>query len=122
MNMTEMEFWTFLYLCGQEDRKLMRDEKKMTFADFERLEYISDKAGFRNLNLYIWRHYSPLFAPVFQSLLELIGDEYSKPYTDFDEEWEKQDKWITDFVNAIDDTYARAWFLKKIEQEECAGV
>lgn len=112
----ELEFLAFLYLCGESDKEILLKIKKMTFAEFERLEYISEKIGFKKLNAFLWNHYSGLFDKNFQYLLDLIERTAADtaPYADLEYEWEKQEKWIQEFLNEIPDEAVRVWMEKRI--------
>ena len=120
MNMTELEFLAFLYLCSENDKEILLQTKKMAFADFERLEFISEKIGLKRLNAFLWNHYSGLFDKNFKYMFELIErtDVYTEPYADLEYEWEKQDKCIQDFLSGVPDEAVRAWMEKKIGNSE----
>ena len=47
VHQVDMERFTFLFLCGKRDRRILQGKEKMTFSDFDRLNYIADFLGLK---------------------------------------------------------------------------
>ena len=61
VHQVDMERFTFLFLCGKRDRRILQGKEKMTFSDLDRLTYVTDFLGLTRLNLDIWHHYGEQF-------------------------------------------------------------
>lgn len=42
MNQADIEKYAFLYFCGEKDRDILLENRKMTFEDLERFSYLTD--------------------------------------------------------------------------------
>lgn len=116
MNPTEMEFLAFLSLCGEHDKEILLKQRNMTFEDFERLEFLSERLGFNRLNTILWNHYSQMFEKKFQYLLKLLDERIldMDPYEDMQYEWEKQDRWLAEFLEAVPDKIVSTWIQSRL--------
>ena len=47
MNQADIEKYAFLYFCGEKDRDILLENRKMTFEDLERFSYLTDLFGFQ---------------------------------------------------------------------------
>jgi len=41
MNQADIEKYAFLYFCGEKDRDILLENRKMTFEDLERFSYLT---------------------------------------------------------------------------------
>lgn len=83
VHQVDMERFTFLFLCGKRDRRILQGKEKMTFSDFDRLNYIADFLGLKLYGLEIWNKYAGQFREQFQQLQRLYNTAPS-PRTDSD--------------------------------------
>ncbi|MCI9604722.1 MAG: hypothetical protein HFH19_11075 [Ruminococcus sp.] len=100
MHREDIEQFAFLYLCGTRDRKLLLGREKMSFADFDRLIYITAFLGLLHYNLKMWNQYSVQF----QSQLEALNfscERITAPLdmTEYEEDIRKQEQWLTEFCS-----------------------
>ena len=42
MNQADIEKYAFLYFCGEKDRDILLENRKMTFEDLERFSYLTE--------------------------------------------------------------------------------
>lgn len=93
MRQKDMEWFSFLFLCGDRDRALITGKEEMKFSDFDRLSYITEFLGLTGLNMEIWKRFSPQFQERlgdFAQLIEQEEDDYElQEYDDarIYEEW-----------------------------------
>ena len=53
MNQADIEKYAFLYFCGEKDRDILLENRKMTFQDLERFSYLTDFFGFQKYHAQI---------------------------------------------------------------------
>lgn len=58
MNQADIEKYAFLYFCGEKDRDILLENRKMTFEDLERFSYLTDLFGFQKYHAQIWNKFS----------------------------------------------------------------
>lgn len=58
MNQADIEKYAFLYFCGEKDRDILLENRKMTFEDLERFSYLTDLFGFQKYRAQIWNKFS----------------------------------------------------------------
>lgn len=61
MGQKDIEKFAFLFLCGERDRNILLGKEKMTYADLDRLTYLTDFFGLEKYNLEIWNQYGGQF-------------------------------------------------------------
>ena len=61
MNQADIEKYAFLYFCGEKDRDILLENRKMTFEDLERFSYLTDLFGFQKYHAQIWNKFSGQF-------------------------------------------------------------
>ena len=61
MNQADIEKYAFLYFCGEKDRDILLENRKMTFEDLERFSYLTDFFGFQKYHAQIWNKFSGQF-------------------------------------------------------------
>ena len=57
MNQADIEKYAFLYFCGEKDRDILLDNRKMTFEELERFSYLTDLFGFQKYHAQIWNKF-----------------------------------------------------------------
>ncbi len=62
----------FYQLCGENDKKILSGEKKMSFADFERLFYLTEYFGFEDYSLEFWNEYVGGFEEELSAVVDVI--------------------------------------------------
>lgn len=68
MNQADIEKYAFLYFCGEKDRDILLENRKMTFEDLERFSYLTDFFGFQKYHAQIWNKFSGQFEEKFEAL------------------------------------------------------
>ena len=61
MNQADIEKYAFLYFCGEKDRDILLENRKMTFEDLEQFSYLTDLFGFQKYHAQIWNKFSGQF-------------------------------------------------------------
>lgn len=122
MHREDVEQFAFLYLCGNRDRRLLSGREKMTFADFDRLIYLTAFFGLFHYNLKMWNQYSVQF----QSQLEALNFSCEKNidplnFTEFEEDIEKQDQWLEEFCSDAPNQGLQE-YLRKVVDRICRSV
>lgn len=98
----EIEKTTFLSLCCPHDRDLLTQKAEMTVCDFERLTYLTLTLGFVAYTQSIIRKYtdfSTLISEQFDGEFDILP-EYPDYFLD-EQNYDKYEKWIDDFINDI---------------------
>lgn len=116
MHQKDIERLAFLFLCGKHDKAVLSGKKEMTFADLERLMYITDYLGLHEYNRTLFLEYYERFEEKFHQL-ELAGKEswesgQEEGYPEADVE--KYEKWLIEFMEQVEDEVIK----KKIEETE----
>ena len=116
MHQKDIERLAFLFLCGKHDKAVLLGKKEMTFADLERLMYITDYLRFHEYNRALFMEYYECFEEKFHQM-ELLGKESREcgqedGYPDADVE--KYEKWLIEFMEQVEDEVIK----KKIEETE----
>ena len=105
MHQKDIERLAFLFLCGKHDKAVLSGKKEMTFADLERLMYITDYLGLHEYNRTLFLEYYERFEEKFHQL-ELAGKEsresgQEEGYPEADVE--KYEKWLIEFMEQVAD-------------------
>ena len=109
MNQADIEKYAFLYFCGEKDRDILLENRKMTFEDLERFSYLTDLFGFQKYHAQIWNKFSGQFEEKFEALehlyeesADIVRDNYiSQDQEDLDDT-DQQTQWKNDFLrNAV---------------------
>lgn len=118
MHREEIEQFAFLYLCGARDRRLLSGREKMTFADFERLVYMTGFLGLVHYNLKMWNQYSIQFGKQLD-YLNLSCETRSEPLylSEYEEEICRQEQWLTEFCSSAPNQEAQEYLRKIVERE-----
>lgn len=98
----EIEKNTFLSLCCPHDRDLLTQKTEMTVSDFQRLTYLTLTLGFVAYTQSIIRRYtdfSTLISEQFDRECDILP-EYPDYFID-EQNYDKYEKWIDDFINDI---------------------
>ena len=74
MNQADIEKYAFLYFCGEKDRDILLENRKMTFEDLERFSYLTDLFGFQKYHAQIWNKFSGQFEEKFEALEHLYEE------------------------------------------------
>ena len=74
MNQADIEKYAFLYFCGEKDRDILLENRKMTFEDLERFSYLTDLFGFQKYRAQIWNKFSGQFEEKFEALEHLYEE------------------------------------------------
>ncbi len=117
MEKMEIERVAFWQLCGERDKKLLSGRAKMTFSDFERLNYIIEVIGLKRYNLEFWNTYARQFGKQFQQLEKLYDETCCiVPYdfSEMDEYLRRQ--WVRDFCEQVSDPQKRKQLENIVEQ------
>ena len=96
MQQEEIEYFAFLYLCGEEDRKILTKERPMVWEDFERFTYLTYHLGLMSLHMKLWTDY----ASKFQNKSPYAGDvNMLQESTEEKAEYEfcRREQWIREF-------------------------
>ena len=103
----EIEYFAFLYLCGEQDRKLLTKETAMTQEDFERFSYLTYQFGLMNLHMKLWTDYGS----VFENTIPRSEDANMMQKNTEDkvkEEFYRREQWVRNFCeNAPDEVKER---------------
>lgn len=118
MQEKDIQRLAFLSLCGEKDKKILTGKQKMTFADFDRLTYLTDFFELIEYNLEIWKECSAQFEQNFQALQKLceendIGVDFELSECDFDQ----NSLWLIDFCRNVPDK-ANKIFLKEFVKKK----
>lgn len=117
MKQDDVERFAFLYLCGTKDRNILNGKIKMSFANFNRLTYITDFLGLSDLSSSLWKQYAFQFEKEYQSLEAiLMEDGMGVEMEDYDDEITQRDAWIKDFCKEAPNRNTRKK-LKEIVQD-----
>ena len=57
MQQKKIEEFSFLYLCGEDDRNLLLGKVSMSFEDFDRLTYLANHFGLQEYAAELWNRY-----------------------------------------------------------------
>lgn len=117
MQREDVEQFAFLYLCGNRDRRLLSGREKMTFADFDRLIFLTSFFGLLHYNLKMWNQYSVQF----QSQLEALDfscEKNTEPlnFTEFEEDIQKQEQWLTEFCSNAPNRKLQEYLRKAVDR------
>ena len=120
MNQSEKERETFLSLCGKRDRAILTGTEKMTFADFERLMYLSGTLGLDSYNIELCNQYAGAFEEQFRQL-QMLGEEDMEAFREFpvelaEIEEELRGRWIEEFYAQIPEKRLKAQFKRLIKK------
>ena len=69
MNQADIEKYAFLYFCGEKDRDILLENRKMTFEDLERFSYLTDFFGFQKYHAQIWNIYMKKVQILFETII-----------------------------------------------------
>lgn len=117
MNRLDLEKLAFICMCNNHDRKLILDEKDMSFHDFDRLVYLIDYIGFHQLGIELWNKHGTKFNKEFEALENITKNEnVSDIYSDYEYELDIQEEWIENFFKSIRSNDIRKWLNKKLEE------
>ena len=105
MNQADIEKYAFLYFCGEKDRDILLENRKMTFEDLERFSYLTDFFGFQKYHAQIWNKFSGQFEEKFEALEHLYeesadivrGNYFSQSKEGLDDA-DEQSQWICGFL------------------------
>ena len=94
-----------MYFCGEKDRDILLENRKMTFEDLERFSYLTDLFGFQKYHAQIWNKFSGQFEEKFEALehlyeesADIVRDNYiSQDQEDLDDT-DQQTQWKNDFL------------------------
>ena len=118
MHQRDIERFAFLYLCGKRDRDILLGKEKMTFSDFDRLNYLTDFLGLKVYNLEIWNEYAGQFGEQFQRLERLYNEDISATPGALEETDEHPyDRWIQEFCRQVPERKSRKWLEQFLEQK-----
>ncbi|MGN0405671.1 MAG: hypothetical protein ACI4F1_10650 [Bariatricus sp.] len=113
MQRKNMEWSTFLKLCGTRDRALLMGEQKMSFADFLRLSYITDFFGFSQINREFWTRFSNQFTQRLNEIRRIVEEsEFEMEQLEVEEEAREREEWIEAFINQSPDAKFRKYLEK----------
>ena len=117
MHREEIEQYAFLYLCGARDRSLLSGREKMTFADFERLIYITAFLGLIHYNLKMWNQYSVQFQNQLERL-DLSCETRTAPLhlSEYEEEICRQERWLSEFCSSAPNQEIQEYLRKVVER------
>ena len=85
----------FIQLCGENDKKILSGEEKMSFADFERLFYLTEYFDFTDYSLEFWNEH----VSKFEEELSQISDVERLDEAQIMREEEQKNIWVRDFLN-----------------------
>lgn len=118
MKKEEREQSAFLCLCGDRDLKILTGLERMTFGDFNRLEYLTDFLGFERLNTELWRQFAPYFTEKFQKQIELCMEwEEGLDFSELEEEIRKQELWVKEFCRNVPNQRQRKRVERMVSRE-----
>lgn len=118
MKKEEREQSAFLCLCGDRDLKILTGLERMTFGDFNRLEYLTDFLGFERLNTELWRQFAPYFMEKFQKQIELCMEwEEGLDFSELEEEIRKQELWVKEFCRNVPNQRQRKCVERMVSRE-----
>ena len=69
MNQADIEKYAFLYFCGEKDRDILLENRKMTFEDLERFSYLTDLPGSLKKNSRRWNIYMKKVQILFETII-----------------------------------------------------
>lgn len=111
MHQQEAECFAFLFFCGKKDRELLAGQRRMTFAEFERLVYLTDLLGLDAYHFKLWNQYAKEFERELKEVQrrEMDGSENGSGISEFFREREnrRQQKWIEEFFRNVPDEKGR---------------
>ena len=117
VHQVDMERFTFLFLCGKRDRRILQGKEKMTFSDFDRLNYIADFLGLKLYGLEIWNKYAGQFREQFQQLQRLYDETSSVvSYDPSETDEDQQEQWVKDFCRQVPDRKSRKQMEEIVKQ------
>lgn len=106
-----------LFLCGKRDRRILQGKEKMTFSDFDRLNYIADFLGLKLYGLEIWNKYAGQFREQFQQLQRLYDETSSVvSYDPSETDEDQQEQWVKDFCRQVPDRKSRKQLEEIVKQ------
>ena len=85
----------FFQLCGENDKKILLGEEKMSFVDFERHFYLAEYFGFEDYSLEFWNEY----AGAFEEELSTVADVQRLDETQILKEEERKNRWRKEFLD-----------------------
>lgn len=104
MHKEDIERFAFLYLCSEHDRKLFNKKETMTWADFERLTYLTYHFGLLALHTEIWTEYAWKFKKEFECLENIhMKQEIMEDTDEQEKEFYRREQWIKDFCQNAPD-------------------
>ena len=105
MNQADIEKYAFLYFCGEKDRDILLENRKMTFEDLERFSYLTDLFGFQKYRAQIWNKFSGQFEERFEALehlyeesADIVRDNYISQNQEDLDDTDQQTQWKNDFL------------------------
>lgn len=117
MHREEIEQYAFLYLCGARDRRLLSGRERMTYADFDRLIYITAFLGLIHYNLKMWNQYSSQFQSQLERL-DLSFEMRSAPLhsSEYEDEICRQEQWLMEFCSSAPNQEAKEYLRKVVDR------
>ena len=85
----------FFQLCGENDKKILLGEEKMSFVDFERLFYLAEYFGFEEYSLEFWNEYVGRF----EEELSTVKDVQKLDEAQILEEEAQKIRWRKEFLD-----------------------
>ncbi len=110
----DMERFAFLYLCGERDRALITGMEKMNFSDFDRLSYITEYLGFTDLNMELWKRFSPQFQERLDDFEQLLEQEEEDVELHEYDDAELYEEWLVRFYADAPEGEAQGYLRKVI--------
>lgn len=108
MNQADIEKYAFLYFCGEKDREILLEKRKMTLEDLERFSYLTDLLGFQKYQMQIWNTFSGEFEEKFEALEHLYEENTDAArYDSVSADIDQQVQWKKDFLKNVPDSQAR---------------
>lgn len=105
MNQADIEKYAFLYFCGEKDRDILLENRKMTFEDLERFSYLTDFFGFQKYHAQIWNKFSGQFEEKFEALehlyeesADIVRDNYISQNQEDLDDTDQQTQWKNNFL------------------------
>jgi hypothetical protein len=106
----EKQFYLFLALCPESDRKLLLSEEKMTVKDFERIQYLIDSLGLETLHCHFLKEHPEMT----EALGEKNSSEKELFATDVKGKFNEIMQWQNDFIAQVPESSVRTFLYKAL--------
>jgi hypothetical protein len=104
------QFYLFLAVCPESDRKLLLSEEKMTVKDFERIQYLIDSLGLETLHSHFLKEHP--------EMTEALGSKNSSEKelfaTDVKGKFNEIMQWQDDFIAQVPESSVQAFLYKAL--------